>query len=104
MVLGHMAVSPSNRPRGNPGDSFSVDTKRHTQNSVKMTRMHWMLRSWVSLLSPSPYKSFKGVVVGIGMPPPHRFMSLKAWQVWSGTIGRCGLVGVGVALFEEVCH
>ena len=22
----------------------------------------------------------------------------------SGTIGRCGLVGVGVALLEEACH
>jgi hypothetical protein len=35
---------------------------------------------------------------------PHRFMCLNVWLLGSGTIRRCGLVGVGVALLEEVCH
>ena len=34
----------------------------------------------------------------------HRFMCLNAWPIGSGTIRRCGLVGVGVALMEKVCH
>ena len=33
----------------------------------------------------------------------HRFMCLNAWPIRSGTIRKCGLVGVGVALLEEVC-
>ena len=35
---------------------------------------------------------------------PHRLMCLNAWSIGSGTIRRCGLVGVVVALLEEVCH
>ena len=35
---------------------------------------------------------------------PHRFMSLSTWPRGSGTIRRCGLIGVGVALLEEVHH
>jgi hypothetical protein len=31
-------------------------------------------------------------------------MGLNAWPTGSGTIRRCGFVGVGVALLEEVCH
>jgi hypothetical protein len=30
--------------------------------------------------------------------------SLNAWPIESSTVRRCGLVGVGVALLEEVCH
>jgi hypothetical protein len=29
-------------------------------------------------------------------------MYLNAWPIWSGTISRCVLVGVGVALLAEV--
>lgn len=29
---------------------------------------------------------------------------LNAWHIESSTIKRCGLVGVGVALWKEVCH
>jgi hypothetical protein len=32
---------------------------------------------------------------------PHRVKCLNAWPTGSGTIRRCGLVGVGVALLEE---
>jgi hypothetical protein len=35
---------------------------------------------------------------------PHRLMCLNAWPIENGTIRRCGLFGVGVALLEEVCH
>jgi hypothetical protein len=31
-------------------------------------------------------------------------MYLNAWPIGSGTILKCDLVGVGVALLEEVCH
>ena len=31
-------------------------------------------------------------------------MHVNACTICSGTIKRCGLVGVGVALLEEVCH
>ena len=34
----------------------------------------------------------------------HRFICLNAWSIESGTIRRCGFVGVGVALLEEMCH
>jgi hypothetical protein len=27
-----------------------------------------------------------------------------AWPMGNGTIRRCGLVGIGVALLEETCH
>jgi hypothetical protein len=35
---------------------------------------------------------------------PHRLMCLDAWPMGSGSIKRCGLVGVGVALLGELCH
>ena len=35
---------------------------------------------------------------------PHRFMCLNVWPMGRGIIGSCGLVGVGVAFLEEVCH
>jgi hypothetical protein len=31
-------------------------------------------------------------------------LCFNAWLRGSGTIRRCGLVGVGVALLQEVCH
>ena len=34
---------------------------------------------------------------------PHRLICLNAWPIRSGTIRRCGLVGVDVAL-EKLCH
>jgi hypothetical protein len=34
----------------------------------------------------------------------HRRMFLNAWSIGSGTIRRCGVAGVGVALLEELCH
>lgn len=43
------------------------------------------------------------MVVWIGMAP-HGLMCLKVWLIGSGLFRRCGLVGVGVALSEEVCH
>ena len=38
------------------------------------------------------------------VPIAHRFMCLNAWSMGSGTIRRCGLVGVDAAFLEEVCH
>jgi hypothetical protein len=35
---------------------------------------------------------------------PRRLMCLNAWPLESSTIRRRGLVGVGVALLEEMCH
>ena len=34
---------------------------------------------------------------------PHKVI-LNAWPIGIGTIIRCGLVIVGIALLEEVCH
>jgi hypothetical protein len=31
-------------------------------------------------------------------------MCLNAWPIGSGTIRRCGLIGVGMVLLEEVYH
>jgi hypothetical protein len=41
---------------------------------------------------------------GLNRFGPHRFMGLNACPIGSGTIRRCGLVSVGMALLEEVCH
>jgi hypothetical protein len=41
---------------------------------------------------------------GLNRYGPHRLLYLDAWPIGSGTIRRCGLVGVGVTLFDEVCH
>ena len=35
---------------------------------------------------------------------PHSCMYLNAWPTESGTIRRCGLVGIGVTLLKEVCY
>lgn len=35
---------------------------------------------------------------------PHRLMCVNGWPMGSGIIRRWDLVGVGVALKEEVCH
>ena len=40
----------------------------------------------------------------LNMYGPHRLMCLNACLIGSGTIRRCDLVGVGVAMLEEVCH
>jgi hypothetical protein len=34
----------------------------------------------------------------------HRLIDLNVWSPVNGTIRKCGLVGVVVALLEEVCH
>jgi hypothetical protein len=39
---------------------------------------------------------------GLNRFGPHRLMCFNAWPMGSGIIWRCGLVGVGVALLEEV--
>jgi hypothetical protein len=39
---------------------------------------------------------------GLNKNGPHRLRYLNAWIIRSGTIRRCGIVGVGVALLEEV--
>ena len=41
---------------------------------------------------------------GLNRNGPNRLMCLTAWPIGSGTIRRCGLVGVGVTLLQEVCH
>jgi hypothetical protein len=41
---------------------------------------------------------------GLNRHGPHRLRRLSAWLIQSGTIRRCGLVEVGVALLERVCH
>jgi hypothetical protein len=35
---------------------------------------------------------------------PHRFMCMNAWPIRNDTIIKYNLVGVGVALLQEVCH
>ena len=35
---------------------------------------------------------------------PNRLMCLSAWTIGSGTVRRCGLLRVDVALLEEACH
>ena len=41
---------------------------------------------------------------GLNKFSPYRLMCLNAWPTGNGTIRRCGLIGVGVALLEEMCH
>ena len=41
---------------------------------------------------------------GLNRNSLHRVMCLHAWPIGSGTIRKCGLIGVGMALLEEVCH
>jgi len=43
-----------------------------------------------------------GYCGGLDRYGSHRFMCLNAWPTGSGNIRRCGLVGIDVALFEEV--
>ena len=35
---------------------------------------------------------------------PHGLISLNAWPTGSSAVRRCGFIGGGVALLEEVCH
>jgi hypothetical protein len=35
---------------------------------------------------------------------PHKLIDLNAWSPGSGTTRRYCLLGVGVVLWEEVCH
>ena len=49
-------------------------------------------------------KISQGRCVGLNRHDPHKLMCSNAWLVGSGTIRRCGLVGVGVPLLEEICH
>jgi hypothetical protein len=41
---------------------------------------------------------------GLNMFGPHRLMCVNVWPTGSGTIRRWGLVEVGVAILEELCH
>jgi hypothetical protein len=41
---------------------------------------------------------------GLNRKCPHRLMSLNVLLIVSGTIQRYGLIGVGMALLEEMCH
>ena len=41
---------------------------------------------------------------GLNRSGPHRLMYLNAWLIESGTLRRCGLVGVSVAFLGVVCH
>jgi hypothetical protein len=41
---------------------------------------------------------------GLNRNGPHRRMCLNAWPLGNGTIRRGGLVRVGMALLEAVCH
>jgi hypothetical protein len=47
---------------------------------------------------------FTRVCGGLNRNGPHRLKCLNSWPTGNGTIRRCGLGGVGVALLEEVCH
>ena len=40
---------------------------------------------------------------GLNRCGPHRFMCLNACHIGSGTIRRCDLIGVGMALLEKIC-
>ena len=53
------------------------------------------------------YKAYGGQRVecgGLNRYSPYRLMCVDTWPTESGTIRWCGLVGVSVALLEEVCH
>ena len=41
---------------------------------------------------------------GLNRCDPHGLMCLNAWLMYSSTIRKYGLVGIGVALLEKVCH
>lgn len=41
---------------------------------------------------------------GLTRYDPHRLMCLNAWPIGSDTIRWCGLLRIGVALLEKVCH
>ena len=74
-------------------------------SSVIMSIFYWpAILSGAKSCNPHPRVSlFPGMVVWLGMAP-QRLMCLSTWSTGSGTIRRCDLVGVAVALLEEVCH
>jgi hypothetical protein len=41
---------------------------------------------------------------GLNRYGPYSLICLYTWSIRTGTVGRCGLVGVGMVLLEEVCH
>ena len=41
---------------------------------------------------------------GLNRYGPHKLKCLNAWPIASGTIRRCGLVGIGMVLMEKLCH
>lgn len=41
---------------------------------------------------------------GMNRIGPHKLMCLNVWSIGSGTIRRCSLAGIGMALLEEVWH
>lgn len=45
-----------------------------------------------------------GACGGLNRNGPYRVMSLNVWGTGRDTVSKCGLVGVGVALLEEMCY
>ena len=48
--------------------------------------------------------SFECACGGLNRNGYHAVMCLNAWPIGSGTTMKYGLIGVGVAFLEEVCH
>jgi len=41
---------------------------------------------------------------GLNRNGSHSLMCLNAWLIGGETIRRCGLIEIGVAFWEEMCH
>ena len=65
--------------------------------------------STLNCLAVSPvttlyFKIYLCVCASLSRYDPQRLMCLNVWPIRSGTIRKYGLVGVGVACLEAVCH
>jgi hypothetical protein len=85
--------------------------KKFTHDSLELQRcfrglehLSHFQRAW-GLQFLAPTWQLTGVHKwGLNRDGPHRLMCLHAWSPESGSTRRSGLVRVGVALLEEVCH
>jgi hypothetical protein len=91
------AVSALNRWTISPAPTMYI-LKSTISNVIRdmQTQKQWQMTVNVWIIIPH--------IVWIEKTPPHRLMYLNACPTGSGTIKRCGLLGVGVALLEEMYH
>ena len=87
---------------------WSIPEKKHSKKkwglfwlrASAMNKGEWPHCCW-ALRRPNIKTQVCGGLNRFGL---HRLIYLSAWPIGSGTTRRCGSVGVGVALLEEVCH